>query len=36
MLINAGIKRVVYKNTYADKLGIQLLHEAKIEVIHHT
>jgi dCMP deaminase len=36
MLINAGIKKVVYKNTYADQLGIQLLHEAKIEVVHHT
>ena len=32
-LINAGCKRVVYKESYADRLGISLLQEAGAEVI---
>jgi len=33
MIINAGIKRVVYLDDYADKHGIELLKEAGIEVV---
>ena len=33
MIINAGIKKVVYLNDYADKRGIELLKEAGIEVV---
>jgi dCMP deaminase len=36
MLINAGIKRIVYQKAYPDQLGLQLLAEAKIEVIQHV
>ncbi len=32
MIINAGIKRVVYGREYADKRGLELLKEAGIEV----
>lgn len=34
MLINAGIKRIVYRDSYPSQLGLQLLAEAKIEVCH--
>ena len=33
MIINSGIKRVVYKNSHHDKEGIELLKKAKIDVI---
>jgi len=33
MIINAGIKKVVYLNDCADKRGIELLKEAGIEVV---
>ncbi len=32
MLINAGIKRIVYKGEYPDKLALELLHEAGVVV----
>ena len=31
LLINAGIKRIVYEQGYPDKLAVELLEEAKIE-----
>ncbi len=34
MIINAGIKRVVYGKEYADKRGLELLKEAKIDVVY--
>ncbi|RLI84150.1 MAG: hypothetical protein DRP01_08380 [Archaeoglobales archaeon] len=34
MIINAGIRRVVYGRDYADKRGLELLKEAGIEVIY--
>ena len=34
MIVNAGIKRVVYGKEYADKRGLELLREAGIEVIY--
>ena len=34
MIINAGIKRVVYGKEYADKRGLELLKEAGIEVVY--
>ena len=34
MIINAGIRRVVYGRDYADKRGLELLREAGIEVIY--
>jgi dCMP deaminase len=33
MIINAGIKRVYYQSGYADKMSVQLMDEAKIDVI---
>lgn len=33
MLINAGIKRIVYKGDYPDKFSIELLEEAGIELV---
>jgi len=33
MLINAGIKKIVYKGNYPDKLSSEILEEANIEVI---
>lgn len=33
MLINAGIKKIVYKGNYPDKLSCEILEEANIEVI---
>jgi len=32
MIINAGIKRVVYKNGYPDEFSMQLFDEAKVKV----
>ncbi len=32
MIINAGIKKIVYKGPYPDELALSLLKEAKIEV----
>lgn len=32
MLINAGIKRIVYKGDYPDKLALELLSEAGVQV----
>ena len=34
IIINAGIKRVVYGRDYADKNGLELLKEAGIEVVY--
>lgn len=34
MIINAGIKRVVYTNPYPDALAQQLAEEAELELIH--
>jgi len=34
MIINAGIRKVVYGRDYADKRGLELLREAGIEVIY--
>jgi len=34
MIINAGIKKVVYGKEYADKRGLELLKEAGIEVVY--
>ncbi len=34
MIINAGIKKVVYGREYADKRGLELLKEAGIEVVY--
>lgn len=33
MLINAGIKRIVYKEGYPDEWARQILEEAKMEVV---
>ncbi|SNX53557.1 cytidine/deoxycytidylate deaminase family protein [Thermoanaerobacterium sp. RBIITD] len=33
MLINAGIKRVVYEGEYPDKLSLQFLNEAAIDIV---
>ncbi|MGL4790891.1 MAG: deoxycytidylate deaminase [Anaerotignaceae bacterium] len=33
MCINAGIKKIVYKGPYPDKLSIEMLNEAKVELI---
>jgi len=33
LIINAGIKKIIYKNPYPDKLALELLKEANIEVI---
>jgi len=35
MIINAGIRKVVYGREYADKRGLELLKEAGIEVVYH-
>ncbi len=34
MIINAGIKRVVYGREYADKRGLELLKKAGIEIVY--
>jgi len=33
MLINAGIKRIVFKNGYPDEFSLKLLNEAKVELV---
>ena len=33
MLINAGIKRIIYKGNYPDAFSLQLLEEAGVEVV---
>lgn len=33
MIINAGIERIVYEDGYPDELAMELLNEAKVEVI---
>ncbi len=33
MIINAGIKRIFYKNGYPDELSLEMLNEAGIELI---
>lgn len=33
MLINAGIKRIVYKGSYPDSMSLDMLKEAKVETI---
>lgn len=33
MLINAGIKKIVYLGDYSDKLSKEMLEEAKIEIV---
>ncbi len=35
MIINAGIKKVVYGSKYADNRGLEFLKEANIEVVFH-
>jgi dCMP deaminase len=32
MLINAGVKEIIYENDYPDKLALQLLKEAKLPI----
>jgi dCMP deaminase len=34
MLINAGIKRIVYAEGYADELAHEMVEESGIEVVH--
>ena len=33
MCINAGIKRIVYKDSYPDALSLEMLGEAGIELV---
>lgn len=33
MLINAGVKRIIYLNGYADKMATEMLDEAKVELV---
>ncbi|GBR77576.1 deoxycytidylate deaminase [Candidatus Termititenax dinenymphae] len=33
LIINAGIKRIVFKNFYPDDLAVQMLNESKIELV---
>jgi len=35
MIINAGIKKVIYGSEYADERGIEFLKEAGIEIVYH-
>lgn len=35
IIINAGIKAIVYKESYPDELAIKLLSEAGVELIHY-
>ena len=35
IIINAGIIRVVFKNSYPDKTALNMLNEAKIEIFNH-
>jgi dCMP deaminase len=32
MLINAGVKRIVYKEGYPDRLGLEMLQQAGVKV----
>jgi len=34
MIINAGIRRIVIRDGYSDKLAADMLDEAGIEVVH--
>ena len=34
MLINAGVERVVYQGDYADRLSLELLEQAGVELVH--
>jgi dCMP deaminase len=34
MIINAGIRRIIYQNGYADTISQEMLAEAKVELIH--
>jgi dCMP deaminase len=34
MLINAGVRRVVYEGDYADRLSLEMLREAGVELAH--
>lgn len=34
LIINAGIKRVFYANTYPDKLALEMATEANLELVH--
>lgn len=36
MLINAGIRKIVYKDHYTDELSLKLLREAGIEIVEFT
>lgn len=36
MLINAGVKRIVYRDSYPDELSASLLEEAGVELVHFT
>lgn len=36
MLINAGIKKITFRGDYPDKLALDLLGEAGVEVVHYT
>jgi dCMP deaminase len=33
MLINAGVKRIVYEGEYADQLALDMLEEAGLELV---
>ena len=33
MIINSGIRRIVYKHGYPDEFALKLLHEAGVEVV---
>jgi len=35
IIINAGIKRIVFKNGYPDDFSLQLLNEAGVELVHY-
>jgi dCMP deaminase len=34
MIINAGIKKIIFRGTYPDELSIEILNEAGIEMVH--
>ena len=34
MLINAGIKKIIYAQGYPDELSREMLEEAKMELVH--
>ena len=35
MIVNAGIKKVWYKNPYPDEFAVRILNEANVELIHY-